>query len=224
MTVRAGRSSMWAGVLALAASLTGCGADEIRHCISQPPNFQSDGPGYELIDVFNGEVWATRDWTPDAFEAFPVRRSLGLWIKSDPRELATTAEARFLRSPGCKADGEYSYRHLADRDFLHVVDLHKRPTHLGPGLRRIELVKHHVLSFPAFNPVQFLVSPAGERFVEVSRTFDRGKEPTLPAGWRVEEKIPFESFTVSLTGHVSVIRLDNEDSFQGPIPSDLEIR
>jgi hypothetical protein len=110
--------------------------------------------------------------------------------------------------------------HAFDREFLQVVRLGKihRPRD-GFGLvRRIELEKHHVLTFSAGRTVSILENPAGEQFILVSRSLDRLTDtPTLPDDWTLEERLLTENLQVDLVGNVSVLRLDNEDSYQGPL-------
>ena len=43
-------------------------------------------------------------------------------------------------------------------------------------------------------------------------------EPTLPEQWRLERYITPEEVVIELFGENTVIRTDNQDSFQGPVP------
>jgi hypothetical protein len=92
-------------------------------------------------------------------------------------------------------------------------------------IRRIELEKYHVLDFAEGRAVSILRSPAGERFIAVSRSLDRTTDtPTVPDGWSLQEHLLNAELRVELLGQVSVLRMDNEDSYQGPLPASFKIR
>ncbi|MEO1591820.1 MAG: hypothetical protein AAFU71_11080, partial [Cyanobacteria bacterium J06632_22] len=131
---------------------------------------------------------------------------------------------QFLRSPGC-ADGQYSYLQAFDREFLQVVKLLDRnPALNAQGLiHAVELEKYHVLTYAAGRTVSILQSPTGEQYIGVSQSLDRPNHaPTLPEGWTLMESWLSEELQVDLTGRVRVLRLDNEDSYQGPLPASIE--
>jgi hypothetical protein len=175
--------------------------------------------GYELIDLRGGRVWLTTEWTRDEYADFSLPLSWTFWRKNDPR-VGLPDQSRFLRSPGCESDGQFNYMYAFDREFLQVVRLGKihRPRDGSGLIRRIELEKHHVLTFSAGRIVSILENPAGEQFILVSRSVDRHTDtPTLPDSWTLTERLLTESLQVNLIGNVSVLRLDNEDSYQGPL-------
>lgn len=208
----------FAAVLTIA--LTGCsGHSDQENCVSRDPAFERRDAGYELIDLTGRRVWLTTEWTPEEYADFSLPLSWVFWRKNDPR-VGLPDQSRFLRSPGCESDGQYNYMRDFDREFLQVVRLEKihRPRD-GHGLiRRIELEKHHALTFAAGRTVSILENPAGEQFISVSRSLDRVAEsPTLPDGWTLTERLLTENLQVDLIGRVSVLRLDNEDSYQGPL-------
>ena len=208
----------FAAVLTIA--LTGCnGHADRENCVERDPTLERRDAGYELIDLRGRRVWLTTEWTPDEYANFSLPFSRVFWRKNDPR-IGLPDQSRFLRSPGCDSDGQFTYMHAFDREFLQVVRLGKihRPRD-GYGLiRRIELKKHHVLTFTAGRTVSILENPAGEQFILVSRSLDRLTDtPTLPDDWTLEERSLTENLQVDLVGNVSVLRLDNEDSYQGPL-------
>jgi hypothetical protein len=107
------------------------------------------------------------------------------------------------------------------RDFLQVVELIaiNRPADDQGLIRRTELEKYHVLHYSAGRTVSILRSPTGERFIGVSESLERSSDtPTLPEGWTLTERLLTAELQVELLGRVSVLRMDNEDSYQGPLP------
>lgn len=192
-------------------------------CSLEQPNFKG-GVGYEIIDFVNREVWATTEFTPEEFEAFSFPVHWVLWRKNDPR-MGWADSAQFLQSPGCNETGQYTYLHAFGKTFFKVVELDKMHRADEGGLiRRVELEKYHVLSYAAGRSVSILENPEGERFIGVARTSPPpAYAPTLPKGWRITSRSLTADLQVDLTGRVSVIRLDNEDSYQGPLPKDLPL-
>ena len=218
------------GLLALVSCAAGCGLlaawepAQIEACVERAPGLPSQRAlsgavraGFEIVDPLGGGVWLTRDWTVDAYEDFTFPWSWLHWQKNDPRRGVADA-GRFLRSPGCPADGQFTYMTAFGREFVQVVDLRAMPTRLEGGrIRRIELEKHHVLSYAASSTVRVLASPEGERFILVAETFERTQEPSVPQGWTLDAFELRQPVEVDLTGDVSVLRMTNEDSFQGPL-------
>ena len=210
-----------AAIVILAGILAGCRHGDRELCVPRPPHFEGEGAGYELIHLAGGEVWATGDWTPEEYAGFSLPFSWTFWLKNDPR-IPLADRGTFLRSPGCTEDGQYSYMRAFGRDFLQVVELIaiNRPADDQGLIRRTELEKYHVLHYSAGRTVSILQSPAGEQFIGVSRSLERSLEtPTLPDGWTLTERRLTAELRVDLLGRVSVLRLDNEDSYQGPLPS-----
>ncbi len=213
------RSLFSCGVVAVAAfSLAACGGGQRQSCVERAPNFdESADAGYELLDFGRRQVWATTDWTPADFEQFSLPLSWAFWGKNDPR-VGLADGAQFLRSPGCEADGQYSYMTAFGREFVQVVELDGM-TRLGDGARQVALEKHHRLMFDAGRTVSLLISPDAEQYVCFVETLDRADAPArLPEGWRLSAVELSSALSVDLIGQVTVIRLSNEDSCQGPIP------
>ena len=85
-------------------------------------------------------------------------------------------------------------------------------------------MKHHELGWCAGSSAAILTSPEGDRYIRVSRDAARTTDtPTIPDGWTLESFLLDEILTVRLFEQTTVIRTDNEDSFQGPLPSDLDL-
>jgi hypothetical protein len=110
--------------------------------------------------------------------------------------------------------------HAFDKEFLNVVKLieSNRPVDEEGLIRETLLEKYHVLTYFAGSIVPVLENPLGERFILVSRDVNRTSDTfALPDGWFVTEYELLEDLEVDLSGMVSVLRVENEDSFQGPL-------
>jgi hypothetical protein len=178
--------------------------------------------GYELIDLLHKEVWATSHFTAEEYDAFSPPL---LWIKNDPR-IMMADKAEFLQSPGCKESGEFTYIWKFEKFFLKVVQLVKmnKPADTEGLIRITELEKYHLLTYYSSRNVSILENPDGERFIEVSRSVNRPSDTfTLPDDWTLTTQVLQEELQLELTGIVSVLRTDNEDSFQGPLPDGIVI-
>jgi len=206
---------MLSGVINLAA---GCmPVQELEECVSREPASDGEVAGYELIDLLNKKVWGTADYTPAEYDAFSPPL---FWIKNDPR-IMLADEAEFLQSPGCSEPGQFTYMRAYDKEFLNVVQLIIMGTPVDPEglIRRTELEKYHVLTYFSGRTVSILQGPTGERFIWVARTVDRPPDPvTLPERWTLSTQVLQTDLQVDLLGNVSVLRTENEDSYQGPLP------
>ena len=211
------------GIVALAAG--GTGAREV--CAPRAPDTAGQNVGFELIDILRREAWVTTDWTVQEYAEFSPGITAPHWLKNDPRK-GFPARASFLRSPGCAADGEYTFQTMYGRTFVHVADL----TSFGGGdltdgaLAEASVRKHHRLEFDASQTVSFLVSPAGERFVGVNRPIGVTEAAeALPEGWTLEEVNLSNPWRADLIGDTQVLRLSDGASYQGAIgalPEGLE--
>lgn len=170
-----------------------------------------------------GGVWLTLDWTVESFEACTLPWSWGPWFKNDPRR-GVVDGARFLQSPGCEQDGQFTYIHALGRDFLQIVDLRRLDVRPGALIRGVEMERYHALTFDPGTPVRVLKSPSEEAFVLVAETYARSDEPLVPDGCRITTHRLDEPLVVELTGEVSVLRLANGDSFPGPLTQDALAR
>ena len=192
-------------------------------CVSREPSLEGIGAFYELIDLKNKDVWGTLDFSAEDYIDFSAPF---LWQKNEPRVNMSEVSkgGNFLRSPGCPEAGQYTYMRAFDRDFLNVVRLISlnQPLDHDGLIRATELEKYHLLVFPPGATVYILESPDLERFIGVSRSTDRTTDSfTLPDGWNLTEHVLSQELQVELSGTVNVLRTDNEDSFQGPLPENL---
>jgi hypothetical protein len=210
-----------AAILIMVTIPAGCmPVQELEECVSLEPASDGEGAGYELIDLLNKEVWVTADFTAEEYAAFSPPL---LWLKNDPRIMVADG-AEFLKSPGCSEPGQFTYMRAYDKGFLNVVQLITLDTPVDDQglIRRTELEKYHVLTYFSGRTVSILQGPTGERFIWVARTVDRSPDPvTLPEGWTLTTHVLQTELPVDLSGNVSVLRTDNEDSFQGPLPDGI---
>jgi haloalkane dehalogenase len=179
--------------------------------------------GYELINLLTKEVWLTTDFTEEEYDLFSPPF---FWIKNDPR-IGMSNQAEFLRSPGCDEDGQFTYLQKFDKRFMKVVQLitMNKPADNEGLISMTELEKYHLLTYSSGSNISILESPSGERFIEVSRSVNRSSDTfTLPEGWSLTSQLLQTDIQVELSGIVSVLRTDNEDSFQGPLPDETIIR
>ena len=179
--------------------------------------------GYELINLLTKEVLATSHFTSEEYDAFSPPL---LWIKNDPR-IMMADEAEFLQSPGCNDPGQFTYMWRFDKFFLKVVQLIKmnKPADSEGLIIKTTLEKYHLLTYYSGRNVSILQNPIGERFIEVSRSVNRSSDTfTIPEGWTLTTHELQTELQVELSGIVSVLRTDNEDSFQGPLPDGIIIK
>ena len=211
-------------LLFMVAFLAGCmPVGERESCVSQEPDFSEGEAGYELFDLQHKEVWLTLDFTAQEYAEFSPPF---LWVKNDPR-VGVADKAEFLRSPGCSDEGQFTYMQAFDKEFLNVVRFMEMnvPTDTQGLIRMIKLEKYHLLTYFSGRTVNILQSPTGERYIEVSRSVDRLSDTfTLPEGWTLTEQYLETDLQVELSGNVSVLRTDNEDSYQGPLPDGIFVR
>jgi hypothetical protein len=181
--------------------------------------------GHELLDA-NGfpniVVWGTQDLTIEEYDALTLPPG---WMRNQPRE-GVGQTSRFLRSPGRDADGDFTRQEMFGVSWLHqatVVSI-DGPVDAEGLLTASTVEKHHELTWRAGSSVTILTSPEGARYILVSRDARRTSDtPTIPDGWMLEVILLGEDLQILLPLHTTVIRSDNEDSFQGPLPSDLDL-
>jgi hypothetical protein len=175
--------------------------------------------GYEILQIksFNEIIaWASRDITREQFDA--LKLPLG-WFKNQPREIEMD-RARFLNSPG-REEGRFLRAEHFGYEWLHVATVRMAGRkRLDPKGRLVgsRVMKDHVVAFDDGRTVTLLVSPEGKVFPRISRDANRTREePTLPAKWRLVEYKLTRPMEFRLTDETTVIRTDNQDSFQGPV-------
>ena len=84
--------------------------------------------------------------------------------------------------------------------------------------------KQHEVTYNAGSTVPVLVSPDGELYPLVSRDAGRTTdESPIPAGWRVVQHTFTEDYTTRLPEPTLNIRVQNQDSYQGPV-TNIEVQ
>ena len=179
--------------------------------------------GYEILQIksFNEIIaWASKDITREQFDA--IKLPLG-WFKNQPREVEMDG-AKFLNSPGLE-EGSFSRAEHFGHEWLHVATVKMA------GRKRLDskgllvgsaVVKDHIAKFDEGRTLRLLISPSGKVFPRITRDANRTREePTLPEKWRLIEHTLDRPMEFKLTGETTVIRTDNQDSFQGPVKFSL---
>lgn len=186
---------------------------------------QSGNPAHEVFDP-EGTVWLTLDLTPEQYDAIELPEG---WSRNQSRggvasDDSPGPQGRFLRSPG-REEGVYTHREMFGALWQHLTNIIGFQGFLDDQRLLIAstVEKDHELIWPAGSTITVLTSPVGEHYALISRDARRTSEiPTIPADWmlrtfRLEEDLP-----VRLPFNTTVVRTDNQDSFQGPLPADID--
>lgn len=222
------RTPSLVGVVVLAVILSGCASQvEVRTVSEQLFGFDDEmqspakagAVGFEIIEVVSRDelrAWISVEIDQAGFDDLDL--PVG-WIKNQPRE-SEPDFARFLRSPDSPAEGEYLVGDAFGYDWQHAATIVDSRVELDEeGLLGGSLVrKYHELVFVEGRDIVVLVSPEADAYVRVTRDANRTVEdPSIPMGWRLETLTLEEPLRMILPEYTTVIRADNEDSFQGPV-------
>ncbi|MEL6303678.1 MAG: hypothetical protein AAFQ20_02705 [Bacteroidota bacterium] len=176
--------------------------------------------GYEILQIkgFNKiVVWINKDLSKEAFEAIDL--PLG-WLKNQPRE-GEPDDASFARSPEALTDGEFTDKEHFGHLWRHNATVTDRnvPIPDAEGLiRGIRIVKYHEVTFNEGRTIYVLTAPTGEKYIRISRDAERKTDkPTIPSAWKLSSFVTQVSLTLQLPNPTLNLRMDNDDSFQGPI-------
>ena len=166
-------------------------------------------------------VWITFELTPDEYDALELPEG---WRRNQSRGGTgddSQADGRFLRSPDRERDGEYTHREMFGVTWQHVTTLAGFQGFLDDQnlLIAAGVQKYHELTWR----ITVLTSPNDTHYALISRDARRTSEtPTIPDGWLLR-KIPLEEdLPVRLPFNTTVVRTDNQDSFQGPLPPHVD--
>jgi len=86
-------------------------------------------------------------------------------------------------------------------------------------LTGIRVQKFHELTYNAGTCLGLLISPDDDVYFRIRRDANRtSDDPSIPNSWRLETYVTPEELVFELFDENRVIRTDNQDSFQGPIP------
>jgi len=165
-------------------------------------------------------AWISPEITFEEFEAIEVDPG---WIKNQPRESEECGadDVRFIKSPDSTEDGDILQQEFYGFNWFHSATVTQTNIPLDDeGLLRGSMVrKFHELTYNADSCLVLLISPEGEVSFRIGRDAKRvSDEPSIPNLWRLEEYTTPEKLVIELFEENLVIRTDNEDSFQGPVP------
>jgi len=183
----------------------------------------SERVGFEILEIQSPtsvRAWISPDITFDEFDALEVPQG---WLKNQPRESAECgADAgRFLKSPESTMDGEILQQEFFGFNWFHAATVTKMNIPLDDEglLTGTTVRKFHELTYNAGSCLVLLISPEGDVYFRVGRDAGRvSDEPTIPNLWRLFEYTTPDQLVIELFEENVVIRTDNQDSFQGPVP------
>ena len=90
-------------------------------------------------------------------------------------------------------------------------------------LTGVRVEKEHQISYSAGTTVPLLISPDGDVYPLVSRDARQTTEDSpIPDGWQLVEHTFDEDYSTRLPNPILNIRVQNQDSYQGPVTG-LEI-
>ena len=182
-----------------------------------------DKIGFEIIEVQSPSsirAWISPEITYDAFMALELPNG---WIKNQPRESPECGadDVQFIKSPDSEEDGDILTAEHFGFNWFHAATItNPNVTVDAEGLLTgIQVKKFHRITYNAGSCLVLLNSPEGEVYFRVGRSAIRESDtPTLPDGWTISEIAAPELLVIDLFDETLVIRTDNDDSFQGPVP------
>ncbi len=192
---------------------------------------QTSDAGFEILDRREDGtlvVWLSLSITLEEFDALELPPN---WIKNQPRGDgeggeggAGPDEGMFCGSPG-STDGEMVISEHFGHEWAHVATIVEVgvPVDDEGLLLGTRVAKEHEITYYAGSTVPVLISPDGEIFPLVSRDAQRTTdESPIPTGWTVVEHTFTEDYTTRMPNPILNIRVENQDSYQGPVTG-LEI-
>ena len=213
------RTTWKLGLLLVLFGIIGCsdGSD------SPPSQEEESRVGFEILEIQSPtsiRAWISPEMTFEEFEALEVDPG---WIKNQPRESEECGadDSRFIKSPDSTEDGDILIQDFYGFNWFHSATVTQTNIPLDDeGLLSGSLVrKFHELTYNAGSCLVLLISPEGDVYFRVGRDANRvSDEPSIPNLWRLEEYTTPEKLVIELFEENLVIRTDNEDSFQGPVP------
>ena len=179
--------------------------------------------GFEIIEIQSENAslaWVSPFITFSEFEALELPDN---WMKNQPRESPVCGSDRssFLKSPDATEDGDIVFgEHFGFRWFHAATVIEENiPMDEAGLLRGFVVKKFHELTYEVGSCMILLVSPDGEAYFRMGRDATRTcNTPTLPEGWKLVDYVVEETLVIQLFDEILVIRTDNQDSFQGPVP------
>ena len=180
--------------------------------------------GFEIIEHRDDgtlRAWLSLKITLDEFDALELPDG---WLKNQPRGGGGDGQGGpdkgvFCGSPGSN-DGEMAIRKHFGHEWAHVATIVETGVPLDKkGLLTGAMVeKEHEITYDAGTAIPLLVSPKDEIYPLVSRDARRSTdESPIPKGWKVVEHTFTEDYTTRLPNPILNIRVENQDSYQGPV-------
>ena len=213
------RNTRKLGILLIVLGIFGC-SDGNDSPTSQE---KESRVGFEILEIQSPtsiRAWISPEITFEEFEALEVDPG---WIKNQPRESEECGpdEGRFIKSPDSTEDGDILTEEFYGFNWFHSATVTETNISLDDeGLLNGNMVrKFHELTYNAGSCLVLLISPEGDVYFRIGRDANRvSDEPPIPNLWRLEEYTTPEKLVIELFEENLVIRTDNEDSFQGPVP------
>ena len=180
---------------------------------------QEPDAGYEIIerrDDGTMVAWMSPAITQEEFDAIELPAG---WSKNQPRGGGGPDSGRLCGSPGT-TDGEMVFAQHFGHEWAHVATIVEIGVPVDDeGLLLGSMIdKQHEVTYNAGSTVPVLVSPDGELYPLVSRDAGRTTdESPIPEGWRVVEHTFAADYTTRLPEPTLNIRVQNQDSYQGPV-------
>jgi haloalkane dehalogenase len=176
--------------------------------------------GFEILEMLSPNsirAWISSDITQEEFDALEL--PVG-WFKNQPRE-GDPDTSRFIRSPEATTEGELLEEELFSFNWWHSATVIQSNISLDEqGLLIGSIVhKYHEITYNAGTTITVLFSPDGDPYVRIGRDANRSSDtPTIPDSWQLVEYTTPVQLVIRLPEETTVIRADNQDSFQGPVP------
>lgn len=175
--------------------------------------------GFEILE--RRDDGTTRAWMSPAitlaeFDALELPAG---WSKNQPRGGGGPDEGVFCGSPG-SPDGQMVLAEHVGHEWAHVATIVEVGVPLDTeGLLLGAMIeKEHQVTYRAGSTTPILISPEGDLYPLVSRDARRATdESPVPQGWRVVEHTFTEDHTARLPNPTLNIRVQNQDSYQGPL-------
>lgn len=187
---------------------------------------QDERVGYEIMQILSTNeiiAWGNFNMTQCEFDALDLPFG---WFKNQPRE-SMPDSAMFLSSPTSTVAGELVTSELFGHTWTHLTTITQANIALDEQglLTGSTVVKEHQLTFNAGSMLWVLFSPEGDAYVLVTRDAQHTSDtPTIPTNWDLVEYTTPDELVFTLPSETLVIRADNEDSFQGPVPELSDVR
>ncbi len=177
--------------------------------------------GYEILQMKSPTeivTWISFDITQKEFDAIQLPQG---WFKNQPRE-GMPASSEFLKSPNATKDGEFVEETHFGHKWRHVATVVNTQVKLDDEglLKGSQVKKFHKVTYNKDQDISILVSPKNERYILISRDAGRTTDThPVPKGWQLLNIKAPQTMTIPLLDITTVIRAKNEDSYQGPLPS-----